>query len=133
MLQSTARHILGFTLDEQITEAMIRKAFIKMARNYHPDSPICKVSKEDASARMTELIDARECLLLLCGEYNSKSIDEDMDELKNIMGEIWESGCIWDTTKDFPSERFAHWLIQSPLVNSLMDSIQSSIQEYKKC
>jgi len=62
-----ARRILGLdgdiVIDKQLTKDMIRKAFLKKARYIHPDSPLCTVSKAEASIYMSRITDARNYLL----------------------------------------------------------------------
>lgn len=118
---------LGISLEVEATESIIRKAFYTKARQYHPDSPLCQTTKEQAGQKMGELMEARNILLEGIG---SDPIKEDWRHINDIMSDIWNSGCIWDSTKEFPSERLVDWVVQSPIVYSFLDKVHSSIVDY---
>lgn len=123
-----AKQVLGI---QEITEHTIREAFKKLAREYHPDSPFCSVSKEKATIKMTEIIDARKYLLKSLGT-SEQSMEDDLESLMYLMRDIWKSGCIWDQSVEFPADKLINWVIHSPSVDAWLDYCQSSIVQYSK-
>lgn len=104
---------------DTLSERVIRRAFHSKARQCHPDSTRCSMTKELAGIKMKELIDARDVLL------NAIDIDTDTD----LLSDIWKNGVLDETIS---GDRIISWLIHSPTVNTMLDSLYVYTQSNSK-
>lgn len=135
MNERQARSLLNIDHEGDLDTTYINSQFRKAVRRYHPDSPYCKVSQEQAGRMMDSVKEARQYLLGMYGDSDGIHISMDeiikceMDDWKVFVMDVLDSGCLFDGSKEFPMGKLMSMLASSKVVDKGLTQLKDYFDE----